>query len=223
MALPTRPLKDFLSMVLPEVPYCPRPVAEQYLRLAAIEFCERTRCWRHVTTQDITAQDGAIVAPDYATIHEIETAEWGEGVELMPTQFSEIDADAYGAEAGAAGPPRYITQVAANQIAVVPFDTGSLRLSLFLKPRSGSEFGGDPNDPLQDKYNVVPEFMFIQHGDHIASGALARIMNLPDQTYTNPKMAAQHLARFERACDTKFSSNMRGQHRAKRRAKAHPF
>lgn len=223
MPLPTRPLKDFLPMVLPEAPACPRPVAEQYLRLAAIEFCERTRCWRHVSTQTISTQEPAIVAPDYATIHEIETAEWDGEYELEPTQFSEVDPDAYGAAAGEAGPARYITQTAPNQVAVVPFDTGSLRLSLFLKPRSGSEYGNDPNDPLQDRYNVVPEFMLIQHGDHIASGALARILTLPKQTFTNPQMAQVHLARFERACDNKFSSNMKGQHRAKRRVKAHSF
>ena len=47
MTIPIQ-LTKFLPMVLPHVPECPHGVATFNLRLAAIEFCERTLCWRHL-------------------------------------------------------------------------------------------------------------------------------------------------------------------------------
>lgn len=216
----TRPLRDFLPLVLPHAPTCPRPVAEQYLRLAAIEWCERTRCWRHIASTTLTnAQDEVIAAPDYATVHEIETAYFN-GVELTPTQFSSADPADMDAAAGL-GTPKYITQTAPNTVRVIPFAAGSLDLTLFLKPRSGTEYGTDPLDPLQDKYNVVPEHIFIQNAEAVAEGALARLLLLKDVAWFNPKLALFYRDRFDNACTGKFNSEIRGQQRASARSTAH--
>lgn len=37
---------EFFPYVLPNVIGCPIPIAEQHVRLAAIEFCRRTGCWQ---------------------------------------------------------------------------------------------------------------------------------------------------------------------------------
>jgi hypothetical protein len=221
MEVPTRPLRDFLPLVLPHAQYCPRPVAEQYLRLAAIEWCERTRCWRHVSTMDLTEQGEAIVSPDYATIFEIESAEFSSetvsSTELVATQFTQISLS--DAEAMEGNAPRYITQVSPNSVTVLPFMVGSLSLSLFLKPRAGTEYGNDPADPLQDKYNVIPEHVFIQSAEKIAEGALARLLAIKDTKWHDPKMAGYYAGRFNEACDRHFSSELRGQQRAPRRSR----
>lgn len=221
--MPTRPLSDFLPLVLPHATDCPRPVAEQYLRLAAIEWCERTRCWRHIETTTLAANGQAIVAPDYATIFEIETAEFIDGndnaVPLTPTQFSSIGpTDAATANAGA---PVYITQVSPNTISVIPFAAGDVKLSLFLKPRSGTEYGTNPADPLQDRFNVVPEHIFIQNAEAIAEGALARLLAIKGAAWNDPNLAAFYFQRFEAACNRAFRSEVRGQQRAPARARAY--
>lgn len=214
-------LTEFLPYVLPYAPKCPRPTAEFALRRAAKVFCERTRCWRHITTQTLTTQGSIVVAPSYATIHEFETATL-DGAPLTPTQFTDIDPDELTGSTKV-GKPEYITQIEPGLVSVYPFAQGLLRVSLFLKPRAGNSFGSDPLDPLHDSFNVVPDFMLIQHADSIASGALALILSVPDQPFTNEEKALFYSAAFEKACGASFQSNIRGQQRAKVRTKPRWF
>lgn len=216
MALPTRALADFMPMLLPNAPAVPWPVAEQALRLAAVEFCERTRCWRHITQRSIRRRSNTIVTPDFAAIFEIENATLN-GFPLEPTQFSDI---ALGRD-GDGGAARYITQTGPDSVTVLPFEEGDLTLSLFLKPRSGSDgvvlSGYD--DDIEDRANVVPEFMFIQHAEAIVAGALSRVLKIPGQTYTNPPRGDEYMLLFERSVNNHFARNVRGQHRAAARSR----
>lgn len=212
-----RPLKDFLPLVAPHCSTAPRPVMEQYLRLAAIEWCERTRAWRHITTQQVTENGAIIAAPEYATVHEIESA-YHNGNQLSPTQFSHFDPEDF----EGTGAPAYITQSNANSVSILPFAPGTLLMNVFLKPRSGTEYGTNPQDPLQDKYNVVPDHLFVQSAEKIAEGALARLLALPkeDAEWANHKMAGYYRMRFDEACDAKFNSHVKGQQRSRRRTRA---
>lgn len=214
----TRPLRDMLPLVLPHVPGCPYMEVIKNLRLAAIEWCERTRCWRSITTVAITGQGQAVVAPHYATIHEIETAHMA-GQRLTPTQFSHIDQQDRG-EDNVSGPPRYITQVSPNEITLVPFSTGDLELSLFLKPRSGDEVGSNGQGGwLQDDQNVIPQHIFVQDAEAISWGALSRLMAQPKKEWTNPNMAVYYENKFGARADSKFSSNVEGQQKARPRSR----
>jgi hypothetical protein len=114
----TIPLDRFLPLVMPHCPGAPEFVATRNLRLAAIEFCERTRCWRHLTTATITGDGQAIAAPAYAAIHLIEDATWEDGQRLTPIQFSDVDEEA--AANATDAPPAYITQAEYNTIRVIP-------------------------------------------------------------------------------------------------------
>lgn len=227
MTLPTRHLRDFLPLVLPHAPQCPGPVALQYLRLAAVEWCERTRCWREVVTTAIAQQNAAIVAPVYATIHEIEQAEFTSTttgpIKLTPTQFSSLTMSELADTTAEAGAPRYITQSSPNTVAVYPYQAGSLEMSLFLKPVSGTEYGTNPADPLQDKFNVVPAHIFTQSAEKVAWGALGRLLNLAKSDWYDPQNAAIFFAKFNDACDDSFRSELRGQHRAPVRTRASFF
>lgn len=220
MAVQTVQLTEFLPMVLPLAPTVPEPVAEFNLRLAAIEFCERTRCWRQIITKPINGAKITLVAPRYAAIHEFEHADW-DGIPLSPVQFSDVALEDMTPDQGQ---PEYISQASPDSVMLYPpVTTGTLTLSVFLKPRGGQEFGGNPDDPLEDAYNVVPQFLYAQHGEQIAFGALARILAIPQQSFTDTKMAAYYADRFRAAMDAKFSANMRGQQRAPRRTRYHDF
>lgn len=207
MAIVMKRTAGFLPLILPHCPECPNMIAEQQARLAAITFCERSRAWRHVTTVEMTDAEGTPVAPDTAAIYEIEFAEFN-GDPLTPVQFSTI-------EENKSGSPQYITQVAPNAVTVSPFIPGTLRISVFLKPLTDSEYGtADPNDPLFDRYNVVPEFFIKNHGNTIAAGALAEILSIPNEPWTNHAEAARYRAEFELRLRNAFRWNMRGQQRA---------
>lgn len=215
--------KQFLPMILPYAPGLPVMTAEHAVRLAAIEFCERTRCWRHLI-EVVFDEDNhmAAAAPDYATIHDFEFAVFqGENMDrrsLTPTQYSEIAPDGLELYSGSA--PAHITQVSPGTVTIFPFAPGTVSLSVFLKPRHGQDFANVANTaPLQDYLNQVPDFLLTQWGEAIAAGALARVLMMPACEWTNATLAGVRAMQFDAACDRHFSHNVTGQHRAPRRTK----
>jgi hypothetical protein len=211
-AFPTTRLSALLPLILPYVQHCPEPYALFQARLAAIEFCEKTRCWRHVVTLPMTAHTTMIFAPMSATIHEFEDVTY-DGEPLTPVQYTEADPDALTGIAEG-GNPRWITQVAPGEVSVFPFVPGTLRASVFLKPRHGQQFGTDLSDPLHDAFNVIPDFLFAQHATQLADGALARIMLTENEPFYNPEKAAMHERKFQSACANRSGAHVRGQQRA---------
>lgn len=204
-------------LIAPFAPTCPDFVIAQQARFAAIEFCERTRAWRHVTTVAVESREFTPVVPDTAAIHEIEFAEWGDNqTPLTPVQFSTIKGDLEGR-------PCYVTQVNPHSVTVSPFEEGTLRISLFLKPLSGSEYGGNVADPLEDRFNVIPDFFVSLHGHALAAGTMARILAIPNEPWSDPQGAAQYWSMFQERMDRSFRHNMRGQQRAKIRTKFQDF
>lgn len=205
----TKQLYDFHPFVMPYAPGALDPNVDQALRLSAVEFCQRTRAWRHEVSMAAVSGGSAIVVPDYARIHEIESAHFNKQ-KLDPISFDSIDPNDT-----ATGQPRYFTQIGADTIRVLPFQAGTLDLVLFLKPFNGlsapAPVGG---------YNQVPEFIYEHHAQLIADGALARILMVPNQSYTNPSLGAQFRAAFDSGCDHLFNLNSRGQQRSRTRTKS---
>lgn len=215
MAQPTINLSEFLPLVQPHAPGASIPAMSQALRKAAIEFCETTRCWRHVTTVTITEQGNAVAAPDYAAIYEFELATFNEENQLTPVQYSEIETQ----EFGETGVPRYITQTGPNTVSLLPFSEGDLELSMFLKPRHGDQYDLI-NDMPENVFDSVPEFMHTLHGEVIAAGALSRLLILPGYPFTDPNMAAFFRQQYDNRAIKSSNHNLRGQHRARPRSRA---
>jgi|GEM_PF-993873 len=217
MSYPNTPLSTLLPYVLPHVPGCPDPVAEFELRMAAIEFCERTRCWRHMVQVEIASNNRTIIAPSFSQIHEFEEATHN-GLKLTPSLWTEGDPDELSGQVRE-GLPQFITQFAPGQVSIRPFRAGTLRVSAFLKPCHGNAFGYDIEDPLRDAYNTIPAFMRDQYADALAKGALARLHGLPEERFTDPNRSAEARAYFNLACDSAFAANLKGQQRAPIRTK----
>ncbi|EDM71052.1 hypothetical protein RAZWK3B_16685 [Roseobacter sp. AzwK-3b] len=214
-------LDKMLPLVLPYAPGVPDNVATYNLRLAAIEFCERTRCWRHITTITLRRDGQAVAAPPYAAIHEIEKAVFNNETTLEPLQYSDVDDTQLGAPNEA--PPKYITQSEYDTIRILPFQEGTLEVSMFLKPVFGSEIEIGDEGEVVDAYDVIPEFIYKAHAEQIAAGALARLLAQPDKPWTNIQVSMMWGQRFNDLADAKFSVNLTGQHRARRRTKYHDF
>jgi len=220
MTAKTITLSAFDSFILPYAQHASVPLLRKYARLAAIEFCERTRCWREMVTVTVDEQNEAIVAPSHASIHQIEEATFGDGIILTPTQFTDTTL----LERSEQGTPQYITQTNPNSVALVPWTIGTLTLSLFLKPRSETQMrtailSGETVDAL----DVVPEFMFNQHAQKIADGALARLLMVPGQPFTNPSEGMRRSIMFDKHCDAQFASNITMQHRPPARSRMYEY
>lgn len=201
-------LKDFYPAIMPFVPGCPAPTADNWIRQAAIEFCERTKLWRWNDDFALSGSDYEdILAPAGSTPFGIERAEL-DGNKLTPVTAAWLDANVRGwrTNTEVEGGGRYITQIDPNTVKVVPNSTGTLYLSLFLKPSH------DATD--------LPDFMADQYRQVIANGALGHIFAIPNQSFTNVEMAVVRTQLFQARLDSLANAGVTGQQRAKVRTKA---
>lgn len=198
-----REIEDLLPHVMPYAPGCAEPTAIQHLRDAAVRFCERTRCWRHIDTFKTEGHHHELVAvPSQAVLYEVEWAKF-DGRELcadtpdVRTWHNQEEAQAY---------PRYITQVNPTCLSIEPHAVGELSISVFLKPA-----------PTAD---MLPDFLVSHFGRNLADGALATLLLLPNQPFSNPQLAMAFESKFQASLDRNFDFNLRGQQRARKHTRA---
>ena len=204
-------LDDLMPLARPYAQRCPDFLIAQAARMAAVEFCERTRCWRHLIEFDATGPITTDLIPLEAVIWEIESAS-ADGAPLTPVQHTAVAMDET-----ETGTPRYISQINPWGVLVHPFPaTGPVRMKMtvFLKPRSDVVVGLDADDPLHDALNVVPEWMMQQHAERLVDGALSRVLMMEGESWFSPQRAAVHRQAFDAALNRNFAANMRGQQRA---------
>lgn len=205
-------LDEFLPNIRMYAPGVADPTAYFAIRQAAIEFCERTRMWRYDDEFEIAADDNeGLFAPSNAVIHEIEEV-WFEGVKLRrvtPAKLDDLIPGWRSDDTKPTGTPSYVTQTAPNEIILVPFGTGTVKLTLFLKPAQDAD--------------EVPDFLADQYRETIAFGALSRILLIPNQSFTNAEMGAAFGQAFQSRIDGKSTKGSAGQQRAPTRTRASFF
>jgi hypothetical protein len=224
MAEQLRPLGDFLQLVRMEAPGAADVLAIQALRLSAADYCKKTRCWRHAITVQMDADgDDPVVVPDHTSLYQIESALWGDDRDpITPIAYTDVMDDWQLTEAGNYKPD-FITMTSTNTVTVLPKIAGTLHLSVFLTPivgpsdLLGPSAGGVPAP--YDDINRVPNFLFTDHAETIASGALYRLLRIPNMPFTNPEMAAAHFTMFNEAADRASNVSITGKQRARKRAR----
>jgi hypothetical protein len=201
----------FLTHVRPHAPGVPDTTAFKNIRLAAIEFCERTRLWKYEDDYDVTAEtcDDLIYTPSGSTIHDIEIITFN-GAELLPRSTRDLDRLAPGWRSGeATGVPRYYSQIDQNSLRLVPAMEGHVYLCMRLKPSQDAK--------------TLPDFLANEYRECIGWGALARLLIVPGQSYTNPDLASYFLARFTAKLDSLSTKGTTGQQNAPKRTRASFF
>jgi hypothetical protein len=195
----------FFRWVMPWATTCPEPLAETHIVEAAREFCRATRCWRHLDTMHVDdCRNELVCVPNHSILYEIETARFnGQRLERVSLDRAWLDDDDY-------AQPTQITQVGPMSIRLAPGGgSGTLSLSMFLIPDVDAA--------------ELPDLLYEQHAQAIGHGALAAILTLPDQAYTNPQMAEYNRGLFQQAMDCNFATNVRGQQRAPLRSRSRFF
>lgn len=206
--MPFVSLSLFTPLVLPYAPTAPEPLVMQHLRLAAREFCKDTRCWREVISTTITANPVAPTLPAGSTIVAVQSARLN-GRDLSAVPFDEAEIDTY---LDAGGRAAQFTQDQMDRFIVMPFEPGTLVMSLYLAPSAGPEVV--VRNPAGEPQNQVPEFLFTEHVEAIAHGALSRLLGIPAQEYTNGGLAAFFLAKFDAAKAEVSTMSIKGKQRA---------
>lgn len=195
-------IEDILPHVMPYAPGCAEPTAIQQIRDAAVRFCERTRCWRHIATLQTLAEPGDIVVvPAGSMLFELEWISFN-GKILQPRTPQVED---YAQDSGAME-PEYVNQVNPGSLNLVPHAAGELVVSMFLKPDAST---------LQ-----LPDFLVTDFARNLADGALSTLLLIPNQPFTSPQMAAVFENKFQTVMDRNFAINMRGQQRSPKRTRA---
>lgn len=204
-------LDKFLPSVRPFAPGVPDQNAYQNIRLAAIEFCERTRLWKWEDEYNVTADDcSAIATPGGSVLHDIEIIMF-DGKELEPIAPRDLDRMSPGWRSSTAptGQPQYVTQIEQNAIRIVPSQAGAVYLCLRLKPSQ------DARD--------LPDFLAGEYRECIGWGALGRLLMIPGQSYTNPDMAGFYTSRFNTKVDSLITKGTKGQQNAPKRTRGSFF
>lgn len=199
-------LDVFLTKIMPYVPGCPEPTAFAGIIKAAQEFCERTRLWRDEDTFTLSPTSCNVVcAPEGADLFEIENALL-DGCRLEPISLSDLNKKYPQWREMDTGQGQWITQIEHGSVVVVPACRGTLRLSTFLRP--------------SDEADQLPDFMSKLYRQCIADGALAEILMLPGQPFTDPNRAQFYSMRFEAKLSELTNRTIKGQQRAPTRVRA---
>lgn len=198
----------FMPLIRPRAQGVPDPIAVNAIRQAAIEFCIRTKLWRSTDTFYATNIDD-IVVPNESELIEVTDARF-DGVALEPISFDEMNRrfPSIDWQNMTGDNPQYFTQIDIGTIKFVPTCEGYVELSLLLKPSYTAK--------------QLPDFL-VQHKQTIADGALAEILTIPNQTYTNADLAMFHSGRFNAQLDRLSSMGINGQIRAPIRSKSSFF
>ena len=202
-------LEAFLPKIMPRVPGAARPAVYDAIRVAAQEFCTRTRLWRETDTLQTAAEDCDIIAvPHGAVLFEIESARFN-GYPLEPQSISWLDKNVPRWREMKSDRPSWITQTEPDTLRLIPAGTGTVDLSLYLKPADDAEY--------------LPDWMGNHYKQVIADGALSELLTLQGHEFTNPDLAMFYSARFEKRVLSLSSANLKGQQKARVRTKPHFF
>lgn len=225
--LPTTPdvwvqsIDNLLPLVAPHAIGASDIAIAQALRMAAGEWCEKTRCWRHEEEIFVYAQDDPLPAPGRAVPFQIDRVHLLEDdahsrvqCELRPMIYD--DMRLHDLEPHRLGPnsdgrlPMYFSQQNPGGIAIAPFRPSRLLVGVFLKPGIGQAFGPD----LRNEYDVLPPWLLNRDGDRIASGALSRILMDKKIAGYDPEMAGMHRNYFQEGINSGAVGAFRGEQNA---------
>lgn len=204
-------MADF-DTLLPRIntraPQAPEPAAIDAIREAVIDLCEKGRVWPFdVDVPLTTAEAEDIPVPAGAALVEIKTVRY-DGRRLQPRVVYDLE-DRFSA-VNTPGAPAYYAQKLEGTLIVKPPAPGAVvKVSGFLKPDLGA--------------TEAPDFVLREHRELIADGALARLLLIPGQAWSNPQLGAYHEGRWQQQLDHILARFLQGQQRAPLRTRPQYF
>lgn len=201
-------IDDFLTLILPKAPGCPYPTARIAIIQAANDICERSRLWKHTETSYVQDEsDIEFSPPSGSIVMDFDSILFGDD-KLDGKSTEWMDRCMRGWRRGSIqGYPKYFTQTNIGTLRISPLDAGLLTITCTLK--------------LAPDADEVPDFMYQLYSEMVAWGALARILQTPEQPFTDFGMGASYLGAFNAKLDSLSFKDFKGQQRGSRRVKAH--
>lgn len=205
------PLTNWLNKTLPYLPGCTEPIAQDKIREAAIEFCERS--WAHNIVLEqlpLTANVPELEFADFidsdcqARVHKVLEATLNRET-LTPLAIDDCRRH-FGADwQQRTGVPEAYVQTGATHLRLVPYPAQSQPKGLWLKVAM---------KPQQDATEVHDE-LWEEYAMAIAEGALAKLYLMGKKPWTNPEAAGIAAAKFEDAITKTKKRVQRGFNRSR--------
>jgi hypothetical protein len=179
---------SFYPYVQPYVPGCPEIVIESHLQEAAADFCAESEVWRYTIEPDFTSNgtsDYEIDVPKGTFLENIMYLYLdGNIIQHVSERHFRVATNKDGS--AIKGTPTYFSVLDDNSIRLYPMPDGKYTFNGLgvLKPILSA--------------TGVETFIFTTHGRSIASGAIARLAEIPNKEWSNPELAMQHRIDFER-------------------------
>lgn len=187
----SRNLSDFARHVALEVPGCPAPLVDNAVLKIAIDFCEKTHYWRQEhqpITVTKTVKQYRLSVPKDATIETVLEPLSFDGQEVVLTTTDKLNKDDIGWRKSTGFPKNaYITLPWAINLVPIPTDSviNGLNLEIILKPTFDSA--------------TLPNFLYDEFLEKIASGAKALLMRMPNKEWTDVKTSATYETLYREA------------------------
>ena len=194
-------LEAFHSLVLPSVIGCPTITASQAILNACIEFCEKSLIVREVVDPFTTVAN--------VSAYDIELSSGAKLAMIMSASVDSKDITALGSDDF----PNLGTAVSKPQSCRYGEDG---MLQLYPVPDAAYTIGLVVAIKPSRSATAVNDKLFEDWGEHIASGALQRLMLLPS-AWANPALAASHGAYFSAGINQARLAHRREKTRAETR------
>lgn len=188
-------LSAFFPYVLPHVPGCTDPLAEQAIRSACIEFCTDTLVCQELQTASVISgvQDYDIDIPTglmpVRLLGVMVRDNWIEGLSLESVRSGlALRGDVGGAQVSKGEPSAFFQKTptsAAFSVYPIPDTTVSDGFAIrvaFAPTRTAM---------------TVPDTLFHDWVEEVAAGAVARLADMSSQPFYAPQSAATYRGRFE--------------------------
>lgn len=217
-----QPLESFANYVMPYVPGCDVANANQAIISAAIEFCKTTSLIQDVNTYDVVADqdDYDLDLPQQQTLNQVLKA-WFVTTPLTVAATNNVD-DAL-ALRGAVD----TQNPQSNSPSVIYFKTPtqSETVSLYPVPDQDVDLGLTVRASYVPARNAtsLEDVLLEDYPEVIAAGALARLMAIPNQSYSNQNTALQHKKYFYQCMNDARVDMYRGRTAASLRVKGQRF
>lgn len=183
----TRLFSSLDRKIAPYAPGVPLPVLVQFVRDAAIEACDTTLAWR-VEQDPVTLAAGAYLytysPPNDAEVSAvIHSALDGITIPFVSQDLLHAYFPAWPqTDTEDQSVPQVLSQFGNDQFAVAPVPDGAYEVKMFLAVKPTLDADG------------MEEAVFDELEQAILHGALARLFELPERSWTDVKEAAKHRA-----------------------------
>lgn len=208
-------LSEFLPYVLPEVPGCPKELAEAKIRDSAIEFCEKTHIWMLESNYtDIEAEValysfGEPVGTQVVTVDYVEIDE----KPLIPKTETWLNKHLSNWRNLEQEYPDFYYLEDCNTVRLVGIPKENKSAALLMKAVI---------KPSRDATTIDSAFLE-NWVEGIAGGALYRIKKMPNQQFTNLDSASSDIKAFRRAVSNARAWKIRSGTKKQLRVEYQPF